>query len=465
MTTDKPKTTRKPRSTKPQTPPIDSQPTTAVKQIDAVFPPKFAPLFEPHRFKVLYGGRGSAKSWSIARALLLIGQKYKVRVLCCREIQQSISASVHKLLSDQIYALGLEAHYIIERAKIYSPVNDTEFLFAGLRDNVSQIKSYESLNIVWVEEAQNVSELSWDTLIPTMRAEGFIPGTDSEVWCSFNPLLEQDNSYQRWVVSPPDEAWVCQANYTDNPWFPDALRREMERMKKQDYDKYLHIYEGQCRKFLEGAVYVNELKLAEEEDRITKVGHDPTQPVQAFFDLGYADATGIWIAQKCGPHIRVLKYIEGSRKGLDFYLKELSLLPYAIDHIHLPHDARQKTVASPMSIESLIKAKGYRVSIVPNLSIADGINAVRALFPTMHFDKRGCGEGIHHLRHYRFEVKENNGGLKDMPVHDSHSHCADSTRYMCIALRAPKEKPDLAKYLTNDPWARFSRSSTSWMNI
>src|SRR5262245_60232648 len=132
---------------------------------NAQFPDKLACLFEPKRYKILYGGRGGAKSWGVARALLILGASRSLRILCAREFQNSIADSVHKLLSDQIAALGLAGHYDVLQTAIRGR-NGTEFRFEGLRHNVTKIKSYEGVDICWVEEAQSVSKESWDTLIP-----------------------------------------------------------------------------------------------------------------------------------------------------------------------------------------------------------------------------------------------------------------------------------------------------------
>jgi phage terminase large subunit len=144
-------------------------------ELDVEFPEKIGFLFEPSRYKVLYGGRGSGKSWGVARALLLSGMNKPIRVLCARELQNSITDSVHALLADQIKALNLDSIYEVQNTVIYGK-NGTEFLFAGLKHNVTKIKSFEGVDICWVEEAQTVSKSSWDVLLPTIRKD------DSEIW-------------------------------------------------------------------------------------------------------------------------------------------------------------------------------------------------------------------------------------------------------------------------------------------
>jgi phage terminase large subunit len=188
-------------------------------ELNVEFPEKLEFLFEPSRYKVLYGGRGSGKSWGVARALLVIGLQKSIRVLCAREFQNSISDSVHALLADQIKSMGLEDFYTVQNTSIFG-ANGTEFLFAGLKHNITKIKSFEGVDIAWIEEAQTTSKSSWDTLIPTIRKEG------SEIWITFNPELDTDETYKRFVVSPPSQAVTQKVNWSDNHWFPKVLQEE-----------------------------------------------------------------------------------------------------------------------------------------------------------------------------------------------------------------------------------------------
>lgn len=208
-------------------------------RIKANFPEAFRYLFTPSRYKAAYGGRGSAKSWSIAEALILLAvspsilfpNTEKIRVLCTREIQNSIKESVHKLLSDTIERLKLSHIFVVTNSSIVCH-NGSEFIFMGLLRNVDQIKSTEGINICWVSEAHNVSNESWDILLPTIRA------ANSEIWTDFNPKYEFDPTYQRWVVNAPSNCISRLVNYTDNPYFPDVLRKEMEHDKKHDFKLY-----------------------------------------------------------------------------------------------------------------------------------------------------------------------------------------------------------------------------------
>jgi phage terminase large subunit len=190
----------------------------------AAFPVELRCLFHASRYKVLYGGRGSAKSWSVARALLMRGIQKRLRILCTREFQNSLADSVHRLLADQVELLQLSAFYTVGKSAILG-ANGTEFRFAGIRHNISKIKSFEGFDIVWIEEGQTVSKNSFDVLIPTIRKAG------SEIWLTFNPELEEDDAWQRFVVGPARaDSIIRQVNWRDNPWFTDELRAEKDHL-------------------------------------------------------------------------------------------------------------------------------------------------------------------------------------------------------------------------------------------
>lgn len=397
----------------------------------AEFPTKLRALFQPARYKVLYGGRGGAKSWGIARALLIQGATKPLRVLCAREIQKSIGESVHKLLSDQIKALGLSDFYEVQKTVIKG-ANGTEFTFHGLRHNVANIKSAEGADICWVEEAQTVSKSSWATLIPTIRKPG------SEIWVSFNPELESDETYRRFVSNPPTGAVVIKVNWSDNPWFPAVLKQEMLDLKAKDPDAYLTVWEGHCKQVLDGAIYANEIRAATAEQRITRVPYDPSKPVHTFWDLGRADMTAIWFAQVVGFEFRLIDYYENRGHALAHYLKLVQGKPYVYGEDWLPHDAQNELLASERTIEQQMQGFGRAVRIVPKIGVADGINAARTLFPRIWIDAERCADGLQCLRHYRYDVDPETGQYSKNPLHDWASHGADAFRYLAIALTEPE---------------------------
>jgi len=403
---------------------------------NAQFPVKLACLFDPpkSRYRVLFGGRGGAKSWGVARALLIKAAKEPLRILCAREYMTSMRDSVHKLLSDQIIDLGLQSFYEITQASIRGK-NGSEFSFVGLKNNVANVKSYEGVDICWVEEAQTVTRLSWNVLIPTIRKP------DSEIWITFNPELETDETYQRFVVHKPENAVVAKVNWNDNPWFPDTLKLEMESLKARDPESHRTVWEGFCRQTVDGAIFAKEVQMAELENRITRVPYDATKPVHAVFDLGWADATAIWFVQFIGMETRLIRYIEDNQQTISHYLAEMQKFGYVYDTLWLPHDAQNKTLAANgRSIEEIVRAAGHKTRIIEKTPVVDSINAARTIFRSCYFDRENCYDGLQCLRHYRYEVDPDTKQFSRNPLHDQYSHGADAFRYIGLMINEPKER-------------------------
>jgi phage terminase large subunit len=403
---------------------------------NAQFPVKLACLFDPakSRYRVLYGGRGGAKSWGVARALLIKAAKEPLRILCAREYMTSMRDSVHKLLCDQIIDLNLQSFYEITQASIRGK-NGSEFSFVGLKNNVANVKSYEGVDICWVEEAQTVTRLSWNVLIPTIRKP------DSEIWVTFNPELETDETYQRFVVHKPENAVVSKINWNDNPWFPDTLRLEMESLKARDPEAHRTVWEGFCRQTVDGAIFAKEVQMAELENRITRVPYDATKPVHAVFDLGWADATAIWFVQFIGMETRLIRYMEDNQQTISHYLAEMQKFGYVYDTLWLPHDAQNKTLAANgRSIEEIVRAAGHKTRIIDKTPVVDSINAARTIFRSCYFDRENCYDGLQCLRHYRYEVDPDTKQFSRNPLHDQYSHGADAFRYIGLMINEPKER-------------------------
>lgn len=415
-------------------------------------PSAFEFLFEESRYKVLYGGRGSAKSHSIGRALLVKGMQRKLTVLCCREFQNKISESVHKLLAELIDAYGLHSFYEVQKTTIIGR-NGTQFFFAGLRHNIAGIKSFEGADIAWVEEAQSISKGSWDILIPTIRAPR------SEIWISMNPDLQTDETYQRFIANPPRNAIVRKINWSDNPFFPSVLREEMEELKAKNQDEWLHVWEGHPRQALEGAIYANEMRQAVEELRICQVDYDPVAPVFTAWDLGWSDMTSIWCWQKIGFDVRVIDFYQNRMEGLDHYVGWLEKRGYRYERHFLPHDANQGQLsAAGKTIATQLRTRGMPITVLPQLPIKAGIAAARTLFPRIWFDEQRCADGIDCLRRYRYEVDQQTGRYSNQPLHDDASHGADAFRQLAVAINDPrprekqKAKPRLQIPTTGTGW-------------
>lgn len=203
------------------------------------------------RYKGLRGGRGSAKSHSIAGSLITLGSMIPIRVLCTREIQKSIRDSVKRLLDDKINQLQVNDFYDSVDNEIRG-ANGTLFMFYGLRNNADSIRSIENIDITWIEEAHRISQSSLDTLIPSVRAE------NSEIWASWNPHYRTD-PIDALLCSddPPPSSIVVDVNYRDNWFLPEVLREEMEYCRQRDPDKYKHVWLGEYQSMSEARVFHN----------------------------------------------------------------------------------------------------------------------------------------------------------------------------------------------------------------
>lgn len=402
-------------------------------------PEKLGFLFQPYRYKVAHGGRGSGKSWGFARALLVLAAQTKLRVLCTREVQKSIKDSVHKLLADQIESMGLGPVYTVEQARIYNALG-SEFIFAGLSDQTAEsIKSYEGVDIVWVEEARNVSDRSWQILIPTIRKLG------SEIWVTFNPELDTDATYVRFVANPPTNGYVVQMNFEDNPWFKNTelVQERLDDQRTLKDTEYAWKWLGRCKPAIEGAIYADEVAQAVEQGRITNVPYDPRLKVHVIFDLGWNDAMTMTLAQRQVSELRVIEYIEVNQRTLDWCSNELKGRGYNWGSLWLPHDGEHGDYKTGMSAKQMMERLGWDVQIVPNYpgALEDGIRKARMALPRTYFDREKAARLVECLRRYR-RNRPASTGEPGRPVHDEFSHGADGYRYLSV----------IADQLTNETW-------------
>jgi phage terminase large subunit len=412
----------------------------------ARFPDKLGFLFEPARYKVAYGGRDGGKSWGYGRALLIQGAERPLRIGCFREVQKSIRDSVHKLLSDQIEDLGLSAEYEVLQTEIRGR-NGTEILFAGLSSQTrDSIKSFEGLDRAWVEEAQSVSKRSWDILIPTIRAPG------SEIWVTFNPDMDTDDTYQRFVVRQPPDAQVVKINFTDNPWRSKVLDAEREQMQRESPADYAHIYLGECRPAVEGAIYFGEVSALRSANRICNVPYDPLLKVHRIWDLGWNDSMSVLFVQRQASEIRIIRYVEGNKRTYSDFIGEFQSYGYRYGTDWLPHDGRAKSPESGRSPEMILQQLGCKVEIVDDIGLENGIKAARLLFPRVYVDRDNAGEIVTRLGRYRRRINAETGTATS-PVHDDASHGADAFRYLAV-VADQLANTDLA---IGDPYKAFRR--------
>ena len=221
---------------------------------------------------------------------------------------------------------------------------------------------------------------------------------------------------------------------------------------------------SECRHTLDGAIYARELRDAQEDGRITKVPYDGTKPVSVYFDLGWADQTAEWFGQHIASEIRLIDFRQDAQRSFSHYLQMLQSCGYVYGTVWLPHDAQAKSLGTGRSVEEIARSAGWRARIVPNLSVADGINAVRTLFPVMWFDKERCADGVQDLKHYRYDVDPDTGQFSRNPLHDAASNGSDALRYVAVAMQGPCR----VIYKPHAPGPRpiyMQGRSTCWMGM
>ena len=407
-------------------------------------------LNTPSRYKIMYGGRGGGKSWTIARALLLDGLQRPGRILCARETMKSIADSVHEVLATQIAAMNLGGRYQVMASEIRAIGIDTQFGYAGLRtQGITNIKSWEGARRCWVEEAQVVTKRSCEVLAPTIRAPG------SEIWMGLNPELDTDYVYSEYVLNPQPDSIIIPVNWRDNPWLPEVLNNERLAKLERDPEGYRTIWEGECRAAVEGAIYAREIDAMQRSGRAARVPYDPLLPVHTVWDLGWNDQMVILLVQRAGSELRVIGAIMDSLRTLDSYVQELNALGYRWGTDWIPHDGRAKNTHTGKSTEEMLRSMQRRVQIVPQIGIEDGIKAARLMFPRVWLDK-GATDLLNALKRYK-RVMHTTTGTFGAPLHDDASHGADAWRYLAV----------VADKLSNDsgPVYDYSRSAAAGKRV
>ena len=429
----------------------------------------FVPLLRPARYKGLYGGRGGAKSHFFAEQIIARCLNGSLRVVCIREVQNSIKDSVRQLLIDKIVALGVEDEFDVLEAEIRGP-RGSMIIFKGMQSyNATNIKSLEGYDIAWVEEAQTLSQTSLDLLRPTIRKPG------SELWFSWNPMFKTDAVDLFLRKHPPKDAIVVQVNWRDNPWFPQELADELLHDFMVDADKAEHIWNG-AYGHSTGAILAKWINKAERENRV----HDGVTferngaGVMVSSDIGFRDTSGWWYWQPVPGGFKVLAY--DSDNGLDASewipriqqkLVELGVRSADdLDKVYLPHDARVKTFQSKhSSMEKFIEGFGAdKVRIVPQSKKMDQISAARTVIDRCEFNRTRCEAGLDGLIAWEYEWLDDLGVFSQQPLHNWASHPADGFCYGAQTLLdyvAPPAPPKPFEQLTQ-PMDRAWKLDDIW---
>jgi phage terminase large subunit len=418
--------------------------TTATIDLPAKLVPVFSPNRGAARYRALYGGRGSGKSFSAALMAAVWGYAEPLRILCVREFQASIKQSMHAEIKAAIEAHPwLEAHYDVGVDYIRGS-NGTEFIFRGLRRNEQSIKSLAKIDLTIVEEAEDIPEGSWLALEATVFRQ-----PKSEIWALWNPKSEGSPVDRRFRVDNPPGLLIAEINWRDNPYFPEglvALRDQQE--KTLDKAVYDHVWEGAYLRALKGAYYADLLEVARKENRIGFYNKHAMNRVYAVWDIGStstaADATAIWMVQYVGEEIRWLNYYEAVGQPFEAHVNWLRENSYEGATCVLPHDGVKHDNVYSVTPEKFLREAGFATYVVPNQgkgAAVQRIYALRSMFPQCRFNEDTTVAGREALSWYHEKWDEKrNIGLG--PDHDWASHCADAAGL--VAVFAPTARGESA---------------------
>ncbi len=405
-----------------------------MNELDINMPKQFEALFNSYyRHIVYYGGRGGAKSYNICLFLLLKMMERNCLILCVREVQNSIDDSVHQLMQNIINEYHFP-NFEITKKNIYNKKTGAKVIYKGLKyETADSLKSIPDVDYAFVEEAQCVSKRSIEILTPTIRKEG------SQIIWAFNPDTPNDPVMTEIVNKADDKTFVCKINSEDvEEFLSDTVIADREKMKREDYAQYLHVWMGEPRTQAQGSIYAEYIGRATEEGRINShVAYDSGAPVFTAWDLGISDTTAIIFAQKIGDEIHLIDYYEDSGRALSDYIGEVKQKQYAYETYFLPHDARARELQTGKSREDFFRDMGvYNTTVLKAGNVEDGINAVRNAMNRVWINSDKCERLIKCLKGYHYEWDEKNQMLHKKPRHDWTSHACDAMRYLIAGLNS-----------------------------
>lgn len=362
------------------------------------------------------------KSWQVARALLIKGIEQPLKILCGREFQNSISDSVQALLEEQADILGVSGFYDFQRGAIYG-ANGTEFIFKGFARNINSLKSIEGVDICWVEEGETVSEKSWRILIPTIRKPG------SQIITTFNTSQESDPTYQRMVVNPDPDSYVCKVTYLDNPFRSKELISEAESMMRLDPDAYANIWLGEPWMRSEAQVLKDKWRIGEID---TEGADGPYFGADFGFSVDPATLVKCWI------------------KGRTLYIEKechevgVEVTDYPAFYRRIPESEKHRIRAdcARPEIISHIKREGFNITGCKKWSgsVEDGITALRS------FDEivihPSCKNAATEARLWSYKTDKLTGDVLPVLL-DKFNHIWDAVRYAIEPIIKPTREPGI----------------------
>lgn len=416
----------------------------------------YEPLLQPSRYKAAHGGRGSGKSHFFAGLCVELCYSSPARIVCIREVQNSLKESVRQLIIDKIQSFGLGEFFEVLEAEIRGR-NGSLIIFRGMQAyNAESIKSLEGYDVAWVEEAQTFSQKSLDMLRPTIRAEG------SELWFSWNPRHDSDPVDRFFRAKPPADAIVVKANWNDNPWLPKVLLQEIAE-DREDAERFAHVWGGDYERVGAGTYYAALIAQAENEDRIGSFPYDPALPVKTAWDIGVDDYMAVWCFQENGKQVRAIDYMEWSGEGAPTAAAWLKSRPYRYDEHFLPHDVmvREWGAGAKSRYVTLIELGVQPIRVGVQQGPAERINAARALLPIVSFDREKTAVGLSRLRKYR-KREVASLGVYSGPLHDENSHGADAFGEFAVNCSVRLSTAEPTKPKRDRYWPQDDDGEDSW---
>lgn len=433
-----------------------------------LMPPKLVPVFEGEAmYRGAWGGRGSGKTRTFATMSAVRGIDFAQAgmdgvIVCGREFMNSLADSSFAEVKAAILSTPwLAERYDVGDTYIRTKCRRISFVFVGLRHNLDSIKSKARIRLLWVDEAEPVSDEAWNITIPTVREEG------SEIWLTWNPDRKASATNKRFRENPPAGAKIVELNWRDNPYFPEILNRTRLDDKANRPDQYGWVWEGEYRSVVAGAYYAKSLTAAKEQGRITFVPVDPLMQVRAYFDIGgtgaKADAASIWIAQFVGQRINVLDYYEAQGQPLATHVAWMRERGWGKALVVLPHDGAHGDKVHATSYESALREAGFDVIVIPNQgagAAAARIETARRHFPRIWFNAETTEAGRDALGWYHEKRSNDDRNIGLGPNHDWSSHGSDGFGLMAIHYDQPNGAPP-----PRQPYSgrRNSGGGGSWM--
>lgn len=370
-------------------------------------------IYRRARYKVYWGGRGSAKSWSVAEALIRIAARHKVGVLCVREFQNSIKDSSHKILTRTIERLGLGAFFHVTREEIKSRTG-AFFIFKGMHGKDSSIRSTEGIDICWVEEAQTMSAASWSALTPTIRETG------SEIWVTYNLINEEDPTHDRFVNHTPTDAIVHKVNYDANPHFLGSpLHQEMLDDRERDYHLYEHVWLGMPLVISDAIIFSGKYVVEEFPDDLWL----RADRLHFGADWGFAQDPSVLLREFILDNKLYIEY-EAYETGVELsdYHEFFSRVPGSRDWPIKADSAR------PETISHIRNEWGYNIQAAEKWdgSVKDGIAHIRKFNQVVIHPR--CTNTAREARLYRYKTDKLTGEVLPVII-DKNNHTWDASRY------------------------------------